>query len=210
MPTPIDHGFPVKRPAFIEAAEWIGSDQDLNLVVSYKDILGQPRQRAFPCRNLVTGAEPGQICLPSAATVDDLEDTAVIAHVRAATFISGTIAGSKEWKNAFTNQEQSQDFQLAVGTCKVIDVRMIDQTTLEFDVKKGSSGPTKTITTDHPDLSRYTCDADSAVLVIPGSVKKQYPTYEHDSDSKILTQAQRDNVVSYVLGLAIWMLAWLP
>lgn len=205
MATPIDHGFPVRRPNFLEAAEWIGSDEDLQLVCSYKDKLGNAKQKAFTTRNLSTASEPGLICLPSSATVNDLDETTIIAHVRAATFISRTIAGSKEWKNSFTNQEQSADFQLAVGTCKIIDVRLIDQSTVEFDVKKGSSGPVRTVATDHPDLSSYTLDADSAVLVIAGSVKKQFANYIHEYGTQVLTTSQKADIVAYVLGLAIWM-----
>lgn len=201
MPAPLDLGFPVKRPGAILSAAFVNGDDELALEVGILDAMGQPRVTVLP---LKTATQAGVMCLPGSATVTDLTDEALIAHIRMATWISKTVAGSKEWEAAFVEQE-SANFQTAIGTVKVVAVRTISEALIEIDVKKGTSGPTKTIQTDHNTISNYRLEPEEQVRVIPGAVEVQYSSYVHDHPSNSLSQAQKDNIVAYVLGLSLWM-----
>jgi len=184
-------------------AQWNGPDDDLSLIVGYIDATGQQRSTSLRTTNVNDGI--GDICLPSHATIMDVPRDTIVAHIRMATFISKTIAGSAEWKTAFVEQEGSQNFQFAIGTAAVIDIRIIDDIFFDVDIKKKSEQPVKTIRSDHAEMSNYSFTPSTQLKILGGALKIQFPTLEHDYPTKVLTAQERQDVVNYVLGLNPWV-----
>jgi hypothetical protein len=46
---------------------------------------------------------------------------------------------------------------------------------------------------------------DTQLLVVPGAIEKQFPTYVHDYPNTILSEQQRADIVAYVLAIAPWI-----
>jgi len=204
MGIPRLYPYPTKRPGFITNAMWFGPDDDLVLQLTYMDQGGVTRSVSLPTKNSNEGRD-GMICLPATDDVSNLDRDLIVAHVRMATFISNTVAGSKEWTNSFVEQEGSQDFQLPVGTAAITDVRFIDDVNLEFDIKRKGNNPVRTIPTDHSELSSYTFTPSTQLLIVGGAVKVQFPNAVHDYPTMILSQADRNAIADYVLTLDPWI-----
>ena len=204
MTIPVVYDFPVKRPGIITAAQWFGGDADLELHVSFTGLGGQGGQLVFQTQ----GTEVGEICLPTSTDLNNLGPRArdiLVAHTRMACMVAGlAVPGSKEFLNAFI-QSDSNNLQTALGTVKVSDVRMVDDQCFDIDFKVGT-GPAFTVRADHGELNNYTFVPSTQLLIIPGSVKKEFPTYVHDfNNGKILTQSQKDAISTYILGLEPWI-----
>jgi hypothetical protein len=206
MTNPVIHQFPVKRPGFITNCFWNGGDTSLSLVVNYNNAEGLPGVLEFATRNLAAG-DVGELCLPASNNVADLGERTrdiLVAHTRMACLLHGrAVPGSKEFTDSFL-QSAANNLQTALGVVKVTGVGLINDESVNLTYKQGS-GPNYTISVDHAELNHYDFAPSTQLLVIPGSVNKQFPTYVHDSLTRILTQAQKDAVVAYVLGLALWI-----
>lgn len=205
MPIPKVYGFPVKRPGFITRSRWIGGDDDLMLEVFSSTATGGVATTSFETANTNEGRS-GEVCLPGAADINDLDRDTIISHIRMATFISKTTAGSFEWTNAFVEQEGSKDFQLAIGSCAIIDVRQIDDVNFEFDIKKKSGGgPTRTIMTDHDEMSEYSFTPSTQLKIIAGAIKLEFPSYVHEYPSTTLSASQKQDILDFVDTLEPWV-----
>lgn len=205
MTSPVVHAFPVKRPGFVNAIQWQGGDQDLALLCSYTDLGDVTRSIVFPCRG---PNEAGELCLPASSDLANLSGTRqrdiLVAHARMACMVAGlAVPGSKEFTDAFV-QSETNNLQTALGTVKVTAVDALDDQCVTLTFKQGT-GPAYPLDVDHDELNKYAFVPSTQLLVIPGSIKKQFPTYVHDGASNILTQAQRDNIEAYVLALAPWI-----
>lgn len=205
MATPTVYSFPTRRPGFIETATWIGSDDDLELQLGYTDSGGVSRVMKLRTSN-TNESRVGDCCLDNTYNVDDLDRDLIVSHVRMATFISKTVAGSAEWQTSFVEQEGSADFQLPVGTAAVTAVRMITDVTVEFDIKKkGGGNPTRTIITDHSEVSNYSFTPSTQLLIIGGAMKLEFPNAVHDYPAQILTTQEKNDIADWVVTLDPWV-----
>jgi hypothetical protein len=206
MAIPVIHDFPVKRPGFIKTAEWVGGDESLKFRIAYDDTSGTTRFIEFNTRSAVTG-DQGEICLPTSNDLHDLgvryEDI-LTAHTRMACLVSRSgIPGSDEFLDALLNGESS-NLQTALGVVKVVDVQAVDGQTIAMTYKQGT-GPSLSINQEYQNLNNYVFVPDTQLFVVPGAVKKQFPTYVHDYPNVILTEARRDEIAAYVLTLEPWI-----
>lgn len=206
MGIPVIHTFPVKRPGFIATAQWQGPDDDLALAISFPDIGGISRSLTFQTRSTPTG-NPGEICLPTSNDLNDLGPRArdvLVAHTRMACMIAGlAVPGSKEFLDAFV-QSDTNNLQSALGMVKVTAVTPTTDQLIDLTYKQGT-GPGFVVTVDHGELNNYIFVPETQLLVVPGAIKKQFPTYVHDYPGTILTAAQRQAIVDYVLTLEPWV-----
>lgn len=207
MSGPVIHPFPVKRPGFIKSADWLGDDAHLTLRVTYEDIGGILRSLQFRTRNLGDG-EKGDVCLPASTDLVNLGVRArdvLIAHTRMACMIAGlAVPGSQEFTNAFTAQEGSINLQTSLGTVKVTAVEIVDDQNVKLTFKQGS-GPAYDVVCDHGELNRYSFAPDTQLLVLPGAVKKQFPSYVHEWGGSLLNDAKKAEILAYVLTLEPWI-----
>lgn len=205
MPVPKVHKFPVKRPGFIEQAQWIGDDDDLSLQVSYRNEEGNLQSISFETRN--ADPRPGEICLPNTNDVLDLGPRVrdiLVAHVRMACMIAGlAVPGSKEFSDAFV-QSEANHLQTAIGTVKVTDIVLIDDLCLDMEFKRGG-GPKRVFRIDHDELNEYKFVPSTQLLVIPGAIEKEFSGAVHDHPNEVLTQQEKDDIVAYLLSLALWV-----
>lgn len=203
MVAPAVHPFPIKRPGFITGATWIGGPEDMALECAYTNALGNPAVISFSTK----GENPGELCLPASTDLNNLGPRArdiLAAHLRMACMVGGVaVPGSREFEDVFI-QAESNNFQVALGMAKVVDVRMFSDTEVDVDWKVGT-GPTYTTRLGHGELNTYTFVPQTQLLVIPGSVEKEFPTYIHDYPSQQLTSTQKSNIVNYVTALELWI-----
>ena len=207
MTSPVVHQFPVKRPGFIETAEWINDDAHLALRITYTDVGNVARSMQFECRNL-GDATPGSICLPASTDLNNLGPRArdtLVAHARMACMIAGlAVPGSKEFADAFTATLDSINLQTALGTVKVTNVDIVDDQTAMLTFKCGT-GPNYNVEVDHGELNNYVFVPETQLFIIPGSVNKQFSSYVHNYPSAILTTSQKADIVAYVTSLEPWI-----
>lgn len=204
MPTPVNYGYPVKRPGLITQARFIGADDDLSLQITFTNDQGLPQAISLPC---TANGVYGKICLPTTANITHIDRDAIIASVRMATMVGRAIPGSAEWTAALTSeQEGSMDLQLALGNGKVKELRILSDTQLEIDVvKKGTTSPVQTIQTYFQELGSYVFTPDTQMHCVAGAIEKQYPTYVHDYPTQVLTAQQKADIEAYVVTLALWV-----
>lgn len=200
---PTIHTFPVKRPGFIEQAVWIGTDEDMSLQVSHQNAAGVLEVVSFQTK----GENTGEICLPTSTDLTTLGPRArdiLAAHLRMAVMIAGKATpGSREFNDIFI-QSETNNFQTALGTTKVISTRMVSDAEVDVDWKQGN-GPIYTTRFGHGEMALYSFIPQTQLYIIPGSVKIQFPSYVHNWPSTVLTQTQKDNIVAYVLGIQPWI-----
>lgn len=209
MAIPFNYGYPVLRPGVVVDASFQGSDANLNLNIVYYNEFGATEAFVMPCCSVAHGM--GLICLPSSATIQDVNRDAIVASVRMATLISSMIPGSSEWNDAITTDggllNETMDFQMSIGNVKVKTLRVVTDSHVELDmVKKGTTSPVQTIVTDYDELGRYTFAPDAQLHCVAGAIEKQFPTYVHDpANNVLLTQARKDEIVAYVKTLVLWV-----
>lgn len=208
MSNPLIFNYPVKRPGFITNLTWNGQvgDEQMSLQVEYVDENGTPKATILyttPHTNPLA-----TLCLPTSKTIADVSDDCIIAHIRMAGMISGTIPGSTEYDDALkgTGLLNGRNFQMPIGDVKVTDVQSVTDRDIQITVQKTSGGATKAVVTDVNDLSRYVFVPSTQLLCIAGAIKKQFSTYVHDhATNKHLTQAQMDAISAYVMDLEPWI-----
>lgn len=206
MPTHLVLGYPIKRPGFIESADWVGTpgQDDLTLQLTYTDAQGV----GLTVSMYTVNAPNATLCLPSSKTVADLPEDIFTAHIRMAGMISGAIPGSMEFETAIKSDGagNARNFQMPIGDVKVTAVASIDPLNLRFTFQKASGGATRDIDMDVRDIASYAFAPSTQLLVVAGAIKKQYPTYIQDhANGKDLSQTQMDTVAAYVLGLDPWI-----
>lgn len=210
MTVPNVHPFPVRRPGFIETAEWVGPDSQLALKLTYRDATGTLRQIQFATRNQADGTA-GEICLPSSILGNDLHglgpryEDILRAHTRMACLVAGTaVPGSDEFTTAMLTG-QSQNLQTGLGSTKVVTVTPQDDRTVLLGFKCGT-GPTLDVVMDYTDLNVYEFVPETQLLVVPGSVKKAFASgYVHDYPTTVLTTVKKQDIIDYVSGLQPWV-----
>lgn len=207
MPTPVIHDYPVKRPGFIQSASWVGDPTNLKLRITYPDQDGVVRALEFSTRNAGAG-RVGEICIATSTDVNDLGPRIrdiLVAHTRMACMVAGqAVPGSQEFLNAFT-QEGTNDLQTAIGgAVKISAVSIVNDERVMLTWRKGT-GPTFAAEVDHAELNLYSFAPDTQLLIIPGSVKKQFPTYVHDYPNTLLTEERQEEIATYVMGLIPWI-----
>lgn len=205
MPIPNVFEYPIKRPGFIQGVTWQGNPGDTQLILSleYTNAADQPSQTYL---YTVPNAK-ASLCLPTNATVSALDEDAIIAHIRMAGMISGTVPGSKEYQDAISSigGTDSRYFQMPIGDVKVIDIKSVTERILELTIQKGSS-PSRVVQADVQDLAKYSFAPSTQLLTVAGAIKKEFPTYIHDPvNSKFLTQIQMDTISEYVLTIEPWI-----
>jgi hypothetical protein len=203
MTIPVVWEFPVKRPGFITSAQWFGGDADLQLQIGYIGANGQGGGLNFQTR----GEDPGEICLPSSSDLNNLGFRArdvLVAHTRMACMIAGhAVPGSKEFLDAFI-QSETNNLQTALGTVKVVEVRMLNDQSVELDFKQGT-GQVYTVQAGYDELNRYSFAPSTQLLVAAGAIKKAHPTYVHNYPSQVLTPQQKDDIIATVMTLTPWI-----
>lgn len=207
MPVPIQLNRPVRRPPgqMVTSAQWVGPDDDLQLEVSYLDALGMPDVITFTTANTNEGRK-GEICMASSAEAPDIPRDTVVSHIRMGGFCASALIGTFEWDNLWIEQEGSKDLQLACGTCSITARRIVSDTCVEVDVRiKGGNHPTGTFLIGVDELTNYEFTPSTQLKTIAGSVKKQFPTFEHEYPGTILSANDRQSVVDYVEALEIWV-----
>lgn len=207
MTAPFVHEFPVRRPGYITNCEWVGPDNQLQLQVNYYDETNAYRQIKFDTRH-IADATKGEVCLPNSTDLTNLgaryEDI-LMAHTRMACMVSRSgIPGSTEFNDALMSGP-SANLNTALGTVKVMAITPVSDQTVTLTYRCSSGGPTLDIVVDYRDLNNYSFVPDTQLFVIPGAIKKQFPTYVHDYPNTILSQARRDEIAAYVLTLAPWI-----
>lgn len=205
MTTPTIYTYPVKRPGFITSASWAGNPGDPHpeLDIFYTSAGGTTA--SVP---LLTRDHPdGFMCLPTTANINDLSEDLLVAHIRMAGMISGTIPGSDEYADALvaTDLVNSKFFQTPIGDVKVISITSVSDSYLAVEFQKGSA-TSRTLQVPIADLASYTFAPSTQLLCIAGAVKKQYPTYVQDpATNKYLTQTQMNNIANYIMTLEPWI-----
>lgn len=206
MPTPTVHPFPVKRPNFVEQANWLGPDDDLALQVVYTDVTGQLQSVQFQTKS---ADNAGEICLPASndvATLGPRTRDVLAAHLRMACLLGGiAVPGSAEFNNVLADQANPANLQTAIGDVKITAVSLLNDQEAVVTFRQGNNGASRQYVMDHGELNRYTFAPSTQLFVIPGAVKKQFPNYVHDHPNTVLTTTQREDIRSYVLGLALWI-----
>jgi hypothetical protein len=210
MTVPYLHNHPVQRPSFLEQVQWIGSDEDLSLQVSFRNQAGELTTKSFQTQ----GENPGEICLPSSKTISDLPEEAIIASMRMASLIASAVPGSKEWVNQFTDQVTPR-MQTAIGDVVLVvpnnnesAVTLVSDSVFSVQVKKnGTNNPTRTLQTAYSDLDRtnYQYVPQSQLAVVPGSVKYAFPNHVHNYPSQVLSSSQKADIVTYLLAKPFWI-----
>jgi len=206
MPVPANHGFPIQRPGFITGASWLGADNDLDLQVSYTNALGNPAVIQFAAQAV---GRPGEVCVPASSDFNNLGPRArdiLAAHLRMACMVAGhAVPGSREFNDVFI-QSGSNNFQTSISNAaKVNSSAMVSDTEVDILWKIGANGPIYTTRLGHGELGNYVFVPQTQLLVIPGAVKAQFSNYVHNHPSQVLTQAQKDDIVAYVIGLKPWV-----
>lgn len=205
MPTPKVYAYPVERPNFLSGVQWIGQqgDAQLNLQLEYTDDQGLPAQT-----NLYTlPYEEATLCLPNTALITDISEDVLLAHLRMAGMISGTVPGSQEYFDALTinGQGNARNFQTAVGEVKVNSISTLTDELMRVTLQKGSATP-RVIDIAIDDLATYTFTPSTQLQIVTGSIKKQFPTYVQDANNNdFLTQPQMDAILACVLTLKLWI-----
>lgn len=187
---------PVKRPNFIEAARWIGNDDDLSLEVDYRD-----QNDILRTIVLVTeaGTSNARVFPPSSWDLTDLHRDTLVAHVRMATMIAKAPVGSQEFEDTFVIGEKN--FQTSVGTVKITQCDHVDDITVNVTFGPGTGqNPTITHAITHDELTEYAFAPSTQLRIIAGALKYEFPNYEHDYPSTTLSQAQKNNVISFLTG----------
>lgn len=208
MPVPNQTAKPLRRPAgqLIVGAQWIGGDEDLSLEVQYYNSAGSIQVISFQTRNLGEG-NPGVICLPSGSTIADVNDEALAASLRMAAWIAGAVPGSYEFAQTFevaTAGENAKGFQTAAGTAEVQEVRIVSDALVELDFKIKGNSTIKTLQRGYAEFSDYAFQPSTQLWCICGSVKAQFPNYQHSYPGTALSVSQRQDILDYVSGLAVW------
>lgn len=206
MTVPAIHPFPVKRPGFIEQAHWLGGDDDLAFQVSYRNSEGDLQTKSFDTRN---AERAGEICIPASNDVLDMGPNTrdiLVAHVRMACMVAGiAVPGSKEFEDAILNgQLLAAGLQTAIGTVKVTNVVLVDDSCMDLEFRQGT-GAKRVYRIDHGELNSYQFVPSTQLGVVPGAVKKQFPTAVHNHPTTALTQSEKDAIAAYVVGLAFWI-----
>ena len=206
MPTHLVLGYPIRRPAFTENANWVGEpgQDDLTLRLEYRDAQGQAGQTEL----YTVTAENATLCLPNSKDIHSLPEDVFSAHVRMAGMVSGTIPGSSEYDAAIKadGAGNARNFQMPIGDVRVTTIQYLTAAMVRFTFQKTSGGPTRDIDLDVRDLATYAFAPSTQLLVVAGAIKKQYPTYIQDhANGKDLTQTQMDTIAAYVLGLDPWI-----
>lgn len=209
MPAPVVHDFPIKRKGFIEDARFQGSADDLSFEVDYRDQQGALRTLTFTVGH--SDDQVAGICLPATYDLVDLPRDLLVAHLRMGTMIPGYIPASKEWKDAFletVSGENAKHLQTPVGTVKVIGVELVDDVCIKIDLQKGN-GPVRQIAVTYDELGKYTQQTgfvpSTQLLVVAGSVKKEFPNHIHDYPNAPLQSDEMDDIVIYVKALEVWV-----
>lgn len=208
MPVPNQTDRPLRRPAsnLIIGAQWIGADDDLALEVQYYDAAGSTAVISFQTRNAGEG-NPGVICLPSSATIAWVPDEALAASLKMAAWLGGAVPGSYEFAQTFevaTAGENAKGFQTAAGTTEVQEVRIVSDALIEIDFKIKGNSTIKTLTRGYAEFTNYAFQPETQLACIPGSVKAQFPSYQHDYPGTTLSSSQKQDILSYVANLAVW------
>lgn len=205
MPSPNVFNYPVQRPGFITGVTWLGQpgDEELILNVEYTDGQGLPAQTTL----YSTPTPEASLCLPTSKVIADLSEDLLLAHLRMAGMISATVPGSKEYLDAVSTQggTDARYFQTPIGDVKVTAITPINDTMVKITMQKGSATP-RDLIVPISDLAKYTFAPSTQLLIVAGSIHKQFPTYVQDhATNKHLTQAQMDAISAYVLGLSPWI-----
>lgn len=211
MTAPIIHPYPIKRPGFLSNARFEGNDENLRFYVDYPDSGGVLQSIGF--RLFDDGSDYQEMCIPVASyDINRIPDTCLIAHLRMASIVSDTVPTSKEWQDAMQVESggQTKHFQTAVGQVKMSNFTPhASGETVDIELQRGTTTNKKTISVDYDEVCKegYVFAPSTQLLVIPGSVLKEFPTnYKHDyPNGDILTQAERDAIIAYVNGLAVWV-----
>jgi hypothetical protein len=217
MPAPRVYPFPIKRPGgFLLGARFAGPDETLTLEVDYPDGLGNLQTVSFRCTALGPN-DPQEVCIPNAAwDVTKIHRDALVASIRMASIVSGTIAGSQEWLDALQKVTDpllgtpgDRWFQLACGQVKVKSVSYPDDSCIAVEFQRGTTADVVTHDIGLTEINAvsYVYAPSTQLLVIPGAIEKGAPanSWEHDYPSDPLTTAERDAIVTYVLGLKPWV-----
>jgi len=210
MTLPVIHDFPVRRPGFIQSAEWVGGDDNLRLRLTYTDQSGSQKTVEFLTYSAAQPTRKGEVCLPTSRLNNDLTNLGVryedilTAHTRMSCLVARSgIPGSDEFMDALLNGPTA-NIQTALGTVKVIDVTPVDDQTCTMTYKCGT-GPSLTITQEYQNLNNYVFTPDTQLFVVPGAIRKQFPTYVHDYPTTILSDDRRDEIAAYVVTLEPWI-----
>lgn len=210
MPAPVIHTFPVRRPGFISAAVFEGSDDALNLNLTYPrtDGMGDTSFILRCCRNPDNDPDlAGHICLPSSKDINYLSQDALIAHIRMAALIAGVVPGSQEWMDSYqADLLGSTNLQTAIGNVKVTAFEAVDADLCRISVQKTSGGPVRVIDTDYGELGVYTYAPETQLHIVGGAIEKQFPSYVHNpAGGTTLSSSQKSAIVDYVLSLEPWI-----
>lgn len=195
---------PAQRTNLITNVSWQGDDDDLALEVTFDNGEGGTSVVSFSTTNASNGV--GQICLENTIPVTDLTDNVILASLRMGSLISGNPPGSKEWVDAMGVDQTTKDFQMGLKTNVYIKAhRIISENVIELDIKRRNDAAQKTVTLGFDDLSSYSVAPDTQIYCIVGAIEKEFPSYVHDHPTTVLTQTQKDDIVTYVSGLTLWV-----
>ncbi|MGH7701643.1 MAG: hypothetical protein ACREMO_00985, partial [Gemmatimonadales bacterium] len=96
-------------------------------------------------------------------------------------------------------------FQTPCGDVKVTAITPVSDTQIQLTMQKGT-GPTRNVLAGIDELSTYSFAPSTQLFVIPGAIRRQFPTYIQDpAAGRYLTQVQMDAIVAYVLTLQPWV-----
>lgn len=203
MSVPYIYAHPVLRPGCIEQVDWIGSDEDLALQVSFRNAAGDLSTKSFQTE----GENPGEICLPSSKTINDLPEDALMASLLMASLLASAIPGTAEWVNQFSEQTSS-GLQTAIGKVVLVSVTPVDATAIDIVLKKNqTNNPLRTLRVAYGDLNinNYQYVPQTQLAVIAGAIEAQYPNYVHNYPTTVLTSSQKTDISNYLLSKAFWI-----
>jgi hypothetical protein len=211
MTIPYIHNHPVLRPGFIEQVQWVGSDEDLSLQVSFRNQAGELTTKSFQTQ----GDNPGEICLPTNKTIDDLSEDTLMASLLMASLLAAAVPGTAEWAAQFSEQLTPR-LQTAIGDVVMITttqnpsgVTPISDALFSIQLKKNqTNNPVRTLQIAYADLeiANYQYVPQTQLAVIPGSIRKQFgDNYVHNYPSTVLNSTQKAAIESYLLTKPFWI-----
>lgn len=209
MVAPFQPGYPVRRAAgFLLNPQFEGTDDQLIFRVEYPDNQGVTHVVTFRCTP--SGSAPQEMCIANSKfDLSKISRDTVVAHLRMASIISKTIPGSKEWEAVLvdTGLLDAKYFQMPVGQVRIISWSMGDDRTVRLEFQRGTTSDKVFHDVDLNEITaeQYVYAPSTQLMVIPGSVERQFPNYHHDYPDVILSVQQRQDIIDYVAGLELWV-----
>lgn len=201
----VDTKTPVRRVGFVTEVEFQGTDDELEMQVTYQTLTGV-NGHTFRCTDQGGGQHKEAFLTNTEKNdIDKIDRDALVAHLRLCTLLSRTQVGTREWEDAVkaVTDNQAKWLQTAVGQTRVQnqDLSFVDDTCVNIVFQKGSSSNKVTHLVSYGELhfNGYTPNPETDILMVPGALEKEFG-YVHEPPSNPLTLAEKDDICDFLLN----------